>query len=49
LPTREVQLRWSAVEKHEEIGTSLVDLFALPTATQVGRTPILIALCWMIG
>jgi hypothetical protein len=44
----EVQLRWSAEEKHEEIGTSLVDLFALPTATQVARTPILIALCWMI-
>jgi len=44
----EVQLRWNAEEKHEKIGTSLIDLFALPTATQVGRTPIMIALCWMI-
>jgi hypothetical protein len=44
----EVQLRWNAEEKHEKIGTSLIDLFALPTATQVARTPILIALCWMI-
>jgi hypothetical protein len=44
----EVQLRWNAEEKHEKIGTSLIDLFALPTATQVGRTPMLIALCWMI-
>ena len=44
----EVQLRWNAEEKHEKIGTSLIDLFALPTATQVARTPMMIALCWMI-
>lgn len=44
----EVQLRWNAEEKHEKIGTSLIDLFALPTATQVARTPVVIALCWMI-
>ena len=44
----EVQLRWMVEEKHESIGTSLIDLFALPTAQQVARTPIMIALCWMI-
>jgi len=44
----EVQLRWNAEEKHEKIGTNLIDLFALPTSTQVSRTPILVALCWMI-
>ncbi len=44
----EVQLRWNAEEKHEKIGTSLIDLFALPTAAQVARTPMVIALCWMI-
>src|SRR5579862_9376796 len=26
----EVQLRWNAEEKHEKIGTKLIDLFALP-------------------
>jgi hypothetical protein len=44
----EVQLRWIVEEKHEKIGTSLIDLFALPTAQQVARTPMMIALCWMI-
>src|SRR6202049_1593287 len=44
----EVQLRWNAEEKHEKIGTSLVDLFALPSPEQVARTPIFAALCWMI-
>ena len=44
----EVKLRWEAEEKHEKIGTSLIDLFHLPTPAQVGRIPIMIALCWMI-
>jgi len=44
----EVQLRWNAEEKHEKIGTSLIDLYDLPTSTQVARTPILIALIWMM-
>ncbi len=44
----EVQLRWNAEEKHEEIGTSLIDLFELPTAEQVARTPMVAALCWMM-
>jgi hypothetical protein len=44
----EVKLRWEAEEKHEKIGTTLVDLFALPTPAQVARTPMVIALCWMI-
>jgi hypothetical protein len=44
----EVQLRWNAEEKHEKIGTSLIDLFDLPTSAQVARTPILAALCWMM-
>jgi hypothetical protein len=44
----EVHLRWKVEEKHEKIGTSLIDLFALPTAAQVARTPIMVALCWMI-
>src|ERR1700730_10150755 len=44
----EVQLRWNAEEKHEEIGTRLVDLFALPSAAQVAATAMATALCWMI-
>ena len=44
----EVRLRWDAEEKHEKIGTSLIDLFALPTPAQVARTPMPAALCWMI-
>jgi TRAP-type C4-dicarboxylate transport system permease small subunit len=44
----EVHLRWTAEEKHEKIGTSLVDLFALPTPAQVAVTPMISALCWMI-
>lgn len=44
----EVQLRWNAEEKHDKIGTSLIDLFALPTSEQVARTPMFAALCWMI-
>jgi hypothetical protein len=44
----EVQLRWNAEEKHEKIGTSLIDLFDLPTSAQVARTPIMAALCWMM-
>jgi hypothetical protein len=44
----EVQLRWNAEDKHEKIGTRLIDLFALPTSAQVARTPMLAALCWMI-
>ena len=44
----EVQLRWNAEEKHEKIGTSLIELFALPTPAEVARTPMMAALCWMI-
>jgi hypothetical protein len=44
----EVQLRWKAEDKHDEIGTSLIDLFELPTAEQVARTPMVAALCWMM-
>jgi len=44
----EVQLRWNAEDKHEKIGTSLIDLFALPSPAQVARTPMVAALCWMI-
>jgi TRAP-type C4-dicarboxylate transport system permease small subunit len=44
----EVQLRWKAEDKHEEIGTSLIDLYDLPTRAQVDRTPMLAALCWMM-
>ncbi len=44
----EVQLRWNAEDKHEKIGTRLIDLFALPTPAQVARTPVMAALCWMI-
>jgi hypothetical protein len=44
----EVHLRWKAEEKHEKIGTSLIDLFDLPTPAQVARTPVMVALCWMI-
>src|SRR5580693_6835397 len=44
----EVQLRWNAEDKHEKIGTSLIELFALPTPAQVARTPMMAALCWMI-
>ena len=44
----EVKLRWAAEEQHDEIGTDLVDLFALPSATQVAKTNILFALCWMM-
>jgi hypothetical protein len=44
----EVQLRWNAEEKHDRIGTTLIDLFALQTSEQVARTPMFAALCWMI-
>jgi hypothetical protein len=44
----EVQLRWNAEEKHDKIGTSLIDLFALPSSELVARTPMFAALCWMI-
>jgi TRAP-type C4-dicarboxylate transport system permease small subunit len=44
----EVQLRWNAEDKHDRIGTSLIDLFALPTPEQVARTPMVAALCWMM-
>jgi hypothetical protein len=44
----EVQLRWNAEEKHDKIGTSLIELFALPSSEQVGRTPMFAALCWMV-
>src|SRR5580692_4835669 len=44
----EVHLRWNAEEKHEKIGTNLIELFALPTPAQVARIPMMAALCWMI-
>ena len=44
----EVQLRWNAEDKHEKIGTRLVDLFALPSPAEVARTPMMSVLCWMI-
>jgi len=44
----EVQMRWSAEEKHDTIGTSLIDLFELPSPEQVARIPMVAALCWMI-
>jgi len=44
----EVQLRWNAEDKHDKIGTGLIDLFELPTAEQVARTPMVAALCWMM-
>ena len=44
----EVQLRWKAEDKHEKIGTRLIELFALPTPAEVARTPMMAALCWMI-
>ena len=39
----EVHLRWNAEEKHEKIGTSLVDLFALPSPAEVASTPMMAA------
>jgi hypothetical protein len=44
----EVKLRWAAEEQHDEIGTDLIELFALPSAKQVSNTNILFALCWMM-
>ncbi len=44
----EVQLRWNAEDKHDKIGTSLIDLFELPTPEQVAHTPMAAALCWMM-
>jgi hypothetical protein len=44
----EVKLRWDAEDKHEKIGTSLIELFALPSAAEVARTSMMAALCWMI-
>ena len=44
----EVKLRWDAEEKHDKIGTDLITLFALPSAVQVDRIPMLAALVWMI-
>jgi len=44
----EVKLRWAAEEQHDEIGTKLIDLFALPSPAQVAKTNIVIALVWMM-
>jgi hypothetical protein len=44
----EVRLRWDAEEKHEKIGTDLIDLFALPSPVQVAHTSMVAALGWMI-
>ena len=44
----EVRLRWDAEEKHEKIGTDLIDLFALPSPAQVAHISMVAALGWMI-
>jgi len=44
----EVKLRWDAEEKHDNIGTDLIDLFALPSAEDVARSSMIASLCWMI-
>ena len=44
----EARLRWNAEEKHENIGTDLIDLLALPSPAQVAHTSMVAALCWMI-
>ena len=44
----EVKLRWAAEDQHDEIGTDLIELFALPSATQVANTNIVLALGWMM-
>jgi hypothetical protein len=44
----EVKLRWEAEDKHEKIGTYLINLFALPSAAEVAQISIVTALCWMM-
>ena len=44
----EVRLRWDAEEKHDKIGTDLIDLFALPSPAQVAHISMVAALGWMI-
>jgi len=44
----EVKLRWEAEDKHEKIGTYLINLFALPSAAEVAETSMVTALCWMM-
>ena len=44
----EVKLRWAAEEQHDEIGTDLIDLFALPSPAQVARISVLSAIGWMM-
>ena len=44
----EVKLRWEAEEQHDEIGTDLVDLFALPSPGQVAKLAVVTALVWMM-
>ncbi len=44
----EVKLRWDAEEQHDEIGTDLVDLFALPSAAQVSKVSVITAIGWMM-
>lgn len=44
----EVKLRWDLEEKHEAIGTRLIDLYTLPSPARVARVPMMVALCWMI-
>lgn len=44
----EVKLRWDAEDKNKEIGLRLIDLHELPSPEKVARTPMLVALCWMI-
>lgn len=44
----EAKLRRDAEEQHNDIGTGLSNLLALPSADQVAHTSIVAALCWMI-
>jgi len=44
----EVKLRWAAEDKHDEIGTDLIELFALPSAAEVAKSSIVTALGWMM-
>src|SRR6266852_152036 len=44
----EVKLRWAAEDQHDEIGTDLIDLFALPSAAQVAKISVVSAIGWMM-
>ena len=44
----EVKLRWAAEEQHDEKGTDLIELFALPSAAQGAKISVLSAIGWMM-